>query len=88
MQQNAAVIPFKRRRAKYRGLDLVPGLQVELMALHRSGKSFKSMSEECNGIPGSATISKIAYGDTKFPRFSTVIALYHMLGFTITAERD
>jgi hypothetical protein len=76
-----------KRKVKYAGLDLVPGLQHELMLHFQQGNTFKHMSEKCNGKPGVATISRLAYGETKFPRFETVMVLYRMLGFTITAER-
>jgi hypothetical protein len=72
---------------RYSGHNLVPGLQAELMLRFNSGTTFKAMAEKCNQIPRSGTISKLAYGETKFPRFATVVALYTMLGFTIVAER-
>jgi hypothetical protein len=86
-QSKSTVVEFPRKRTRYAGLELVPGLQNELLDHIRKGVTLKSMSEKCNGKPGVTTISRLAYGLTKEPRFSTVVTLYVMLGFTIVAER-
>lgn len=62
--------------------DTCKFLQRELIATKRKFNDLALRAGCC-----ASTVSKIAYGDTKSPRHSTVLMLLAVLGFNLVARR-
>lgn len=76
-----------RLKTSYNSDTMLSGLSTELMVFKGNGGTYKELSKRCGGTPRAQTISRVAYGDTRFPRMGTVVMLYVALGFNITVSR-
>lgn len=48
----------------------------------------KAISEQCGGSPTVQTISRIYYGETRLPRWGTIVALANVLGYQVGLYRS
>lgn len=76
-----------RDKVQYTHDNMLAGLSAELKLYLGRGGKFKDLSKQCGNTPRQQTISRIAYGETRFPRWQTVVILFIALGFNITATR-
>jgi hypothetical protein len=81
------IASIHRGHVSYNQDTMLNGLAHELRLYLADGGSLKNLSRKCHGSPTPTTISRVASGDTKFPRWSTVVLLFVALGFNITAHK-
>jgi DNA-binding phage protein len=60
-------------------------LQDEVRAFMRDGGRVGQLASAVNMSP--TTVSRLAYGDTRFPRMHTVIMLLHHFGYRLTVQK-
>lgn len=70
------------RKVRLDSPNIVPLVQNEIL---RSGRYYTDIAIRAE--ISSATVHKIAIGDTKRPAFNTIAAILGALGWTIYAER-
>lgn len=61
-------------------------LSTEINAAIRAGDRISRIARRAGLNPG--TVSKLYYGETKRPQFDTVVKLFHVFHYGITAQKE